>query len=95
MNFGLDIGTLSAAVLLIGALAFLLGLALDGIMARGGYGPVGNTLIIAAGCVLGLVIAQRSGILRGDLTMASATGLAGAFLALGALALLKTYLTRH
>lgn len=94
MGAELDTYGLITALALVGMLAFLLGLAMDGIMDREGFGPLGNMSIIAGGFFLGFGIANHYGIILGDLTMASATGLAGAFLALGLLALLKALLSR-
>lgn len=94
MSLDLDPGMMAATLLLVACLALLLGLALDGLMDRGGFGPLGNMAIITGGFFLGFLIANHFGIISGDLAMASATGLAGAFLTLAVSALIKAWYWR-
>jgi len=82
------------AVVMVAMFAFLLGLALDHIMGGDGFGATGNMLIITAGFFLGVFGVNSWGIRLNDATMAVGTGLAGAFVALMVLVLVKGALSR-
>ena len=78
----------------VGIMSFILAMALNAIMGEDGFGPVGNAVFITAGFFLSIFIANNFGFRLGDLKMAIAMGLAGAFACLTVLAVLKAALNR-
>lgn len=89
MLWNLDTSWLLMAVAVVGLLSFLLGLALNALIGRDGFGPIGNAVIVTAGFFLGIFLANSYGLVLRDLTLATATGLTGAFVSLAMLALVK------
>lgn len=94
MIWNLDTSWLMMAVAIVSMLSFFLGMALDGVMGEDGFGAFWNTVIITCGFFLGIVLANMYGIYLKDLKLAMITGLCGAFLSLGTLAVSKSVLAR-
>ncbi len=72
---------------------FIVGHAMDGIMGGQGFGPLGNTLILASGFVLGASGVQNTG-LYSSIDVLTAYSIAAAFLVLLATAVVKRYVLR-
>ncbi len=94
MLWNLDFVWLLLAVAAVSIVAFGLSIGLDAIMGEEGFGPTGNMVVITAGFFLSIFTANSLGIRLADLTMASAAGIAGAFLCLLVLVMLKAALNR-
>jgi hypothetical protein len=94
MLWNLGSGWLLLAFVVVGIFSFILAMGLNAIMGEDGFGAVGNAVIITAGFFLAISVANHLGYRLTDLTRASVTGLAGAFLCLTALAALKAALNR-
>jgi len=94
MVWNLDTTWLFLAVAFVAMFAFMLGMALDGVMGDDGFGATGNMIVITAGFFLGVFCANSWGYRLNDLTVAVATGLGGAFVTLTVLALLKAAVGR-
>lgn len=94
MLSSLDTSSLILAIAIVAILSLMLGMALDGVMQDDGFGPFGNMIVITAGFFLGILAANRWGIRFGELEIAVATGLGGAFLALLLLSLAKAGIER-
>jgi hypothetical protein len=94
MLWNLETGWLMMAIAMVAVIAFFFGAALNVIMREDGFGPVGNMAVFTAGFFAGIFAANSYGIAMPDLTLATATGLAGAFVAIAVLALVKAGLAR-
>jgi hypothetical protein len=94
MLSSLDTSSLIFAIAIVAILSLMLGMALDGVMQDDGFGPFGNMIVITVGFFLGIFAANRWGIRFGELEIAVATGLGGAFLALLLLSLPKAGIER-
>jgi hypothetical protein len=94
MLMNLDPTWMMMAFAVVAILSFIFGMALDGLLGDEGFGPVGNTIVVTAGFFLGIFAANLYGIRFYDMKMAVATGLVGAFVSLGILAMVKAGLAR-
>jgi hypothetical protein len=94
MLWNLDSSWLLMAIAVVTMISYPFGLALHGVMGSDGFGPLGNMIVVATGFFLGILTANSYGLTLRDLTLATGTGLAGAGLSLGALAMLKAGLNR-
>lgn len=94
MLWNLETGWLMMAIAMVAVIAFFFGAALNVIMREDGFGPVGNMAVFTAGFFAAIFAANSYGISMPDLTFATATGLAGAFVAIAVLALVKAGLAR-
>lgn len=94
MLWNLEPGWLMMAIAMVAVLAFFFGAALDAIMKEDGFGPVGNMLLFTAGFFGAVLIANSFGITLHDLRLAVAWGLAGAFVLISLLSLVKASLAR-
>ncbi|MEP9373023.1 hypothetical protein [Mesorhizobium sp. KR1-2] len=94
MLWNLEPGWLMMAVASVAVIALFFGTALDAIMDDDGFGPVGNMVLFTAGFFAAILAANCRGIAMRDLTFAMATGLAGAFVTIGMLALVKAGMAR-
>ncbi|HEV7254192.1 MAG TPA: hypothetical protein VGN97_13995 [Mesorhizobium sp.] len=94
MIWNLDAAWLLMAVAAVMVMAFFFGTALHAVMGEDGFGPNGNMILFTAGFMGAIVVANLYGVSLRDLKLAAATGLGGAFSAIGALALAKAGLTR-
>jgi hypothetical protein len=94
MLWNLDPAWLMMSVALVAVLSFFFGSIMDAIMRDDGFGPVGNMAVITIGFFTAIFAANWNGIAMPNLTLAMATGLAGAFFILAALAALKAGLAR-
>ncbi len=82
------------AIATVSILSFFLGMALDGVMGKDGFGAVGNTVVITTGFFLGIFVANSYGIYLKDLKLAITAGLCGALICLATLAISKSVLAR-
>ncbi len=94
MIWNLEPGWMMMAIAGVAVIAFFFGSALDAIMREDGFGATGNMLLFTAGFFAAVLIANTSGINLGDLKLAVAWGLGGAFTTVGVLALLKAGMAR-
>jgi len=94
MLWNLDTGWLLMAVAAVCIIAFIFGTALDAIMRDDGFGPTGNMVVFATGFFTAILALNSYGVPLRDLTVANATGLAGAFLSISILAVMKAALQR-
>jgi hypothetical protein len=94
MLWSLEPGWLMMTVATVSALAFFFGSALDAIMHDDGFGSTGNTVLFTIGFFGSVLIANHYGVNLRDLKAAVGYGLAGAFVLVGGLALLKAGLQR-
>jgi len=90
----LDVTWLFMAIAVVAIFSFILGMALDSLMAGDGFGPIGNMMVVTGGFFLGIFLANLYGIRFYDLQSAVGTGLIGAFVSLGLLSFLKAQLGR-
>lgn len=81
-------------VFTVGAISFILSIALDKVMGDDGFGAWGNTAIIVGGFFMAILGFNLYGTRLSDLQVATAVGLARAFVALGTMAILKAALLR-
>lgn len=90
-------GMSSQMLMLVAALGlmggFIVGHAMHGIMGDQGFGPFGNTLVLASGFVLGISGVERSG-LSPTIDILTAYAIAAAFTVLFATALFKRFVLR-
>ena len=94
MIWNLPAAWLLMAVASVSVLAFFFGSALNAIMREDGFGPLGNMAVFTVGFFGAIYIANLNDILLRDMTLASATGLAGAFVLIAVLALFKAAVGR-
>ncbi len=83
--------------ILIGCVAiigFILAMALDAIMQRDGFGPIGNTVVVTGGFFLTIAGFNFFGYRMDDIQYATMAGLAGAFISVAVLAFAKAMLNR-
>jgi hypothetical protein len=74
--------------------SFFLGNAMDGVFGGDGFGIFGNMLIIAAGFFIGIWVSRYLGYPIGNFRFGIVVGLAGSFVSLLVLAVLKAVLNR-
>jgi hypothetical protein len=74
--------------------SFFLGNAMDGVLGRHGFGVFGNMIVIAAGFLIGIWVSRYLGYPIGNFRFGIMVGLAGSFVSLLVLALLKGLLNR-
>lgn len=72
---------------------YLVGQAMDGVMGRLAFGPIGNMVILTVGFYLGLMLFERSR-LAGGIELHFVAGVSAAFLCLVILATLKRLVLR-
>ncbi|MEP9399287.1 hypothetical protein [Mesorhizobium sp. KR2-14] len=92
--WNLEYGWLMMAVAMVAVIAFIFGAALDVLMRDDGFGPIGNMTLFTAGFFAAIFAVNCYGIPLRDLTLATATGLCGAFVTIAVLALAKAGLSR-
>lgn len=78
----LDFMWLTLTIATVSILSFFLGYAIHGLIGRQGYGAYGNAAIISGGFFAAIYGANWYGIRFTDVTMATMTGVAGAFICL-------------
>jgi uncharacterized membrane protein YeaQ/YmgE (transglycosylase-associated protein family) len=74
--------------------SFFIASAMDGVLSADGFGVIGNQVIIVAGFYLGIWTARHFGYSVSNFTYSVVIGLAGAFIALLVLAIIKALLSR-
>jgi hypothetical protein len=94
MLWNVGTGWLVLAITVVVILSFILALGLDAVMGKDGFGATGNLIIISTGFFMGILVANMLGYRLADLSAATMTGLAGAFVSLFTLASLKLILNR-
>jgi hypothetical protein len=94
MIWNLDTSWLLMAVATVVVLSFFFGSALDYLMRDDGFGSTGNMMIVSTGFFLGIVSANRQGYDLHEMHLAVLVGLAGAFVCLGTMTLLKAMIAR-
>lgn len=82
------------AVFTVGAVSFILSLALDRIMGDDGFGAWGNTAVIMGGFFLAIFATNLYGRNLADIQIATAVGVSGAFVTLAVLTLCKAMLLK-
>lgn len=90
----LDPMWLTMMVATVSILSFFLGYAIHGLIGRQGYGAYGNAIIIAGGFFAAIYGANWYGFRFTDVTIATMTGVGGAFLCLLTLTGLKLMMSR-
>lgn len=94
MIWNLDPQWLLIAFACVGILSFMLGLALDGIMGKDGFGAVMNAVIITGSFFGTIYLCNMMGISLRRLEVAVPYGLTGSFAVFSFLALVKAGLSR-
>jgi hypothetical protein len=94
MIWNLDIVWLSILISCVTIIGFIFALALDAIMRRDGFGPVGNTFVLTGGFFLTIFAFNMMGHRMNDLHYAAVAGLVGAFVCVVVLAIGKALLNR-
>lgn len=94
MLWNLDTGWLLMAIAAVCVIGFFVGSALESIMGEDGFGPTGNMVVFVAGFFTAIFALNSYGISLRDVTLATSSGLAGAFVSICTLALLKAAVTR-
>jgi hypothetical protein len=94
MIWNLETAWLLMAVATVAVLSFFFGSALNYVMRDDGFGATGNTTIVSTGFFLGIVAVNRQGYDLHDMHVAILVGLAGAFVCLSLLTLLKAMIAR-
>lgn len=85
---------LMMAVATVVVFSFFLGSAIDTLMREDGFGITGNMVIIFGGFFLAILAANRQGYSLHELHRAIMVGLAGAFVCLATLTLIKALVAR-
>ena len=85
---------LALAFGMIAILTFLLGIMVDALVGDEAFGPVGNMMVMMAGFLAAIQLANHEGVAFRGLDTAPGAGLAGAFAALVLLALVTAGLNR-
>lgn len=91
----MDTGGLAIGLTVVAAIAFLSGTVLDAVVKENGFGPTGNALLVTAGFLTAVYLANRQGLIFADLKLAAAYGLGGGFALFSVLALIKAGLARR
>lgn len=94
MIWNLDTPWLLMAIAIVVVLSLFFGAALDYLMREDGFGSTGNMIIVSTGFFLGILAANQHGYDLHEMHRAVMVGLAGAFVCLSALTLLKAILVR-
>lgn len=94
MIWNLGAGWLVMAIAVVAIVSFILSLALDAIMRRDGFGPIGNAVVITGSFFLSLYLVNLYGIRFRDVAEAVMMGIGGAFICFFVLALCKVVLNR-
>jgi hypothetical protein len=94
MIWNLDFIWLAILVGCVSILGFILALALDAIMQRDGFGPIGNTFVVTGGFFLTIFGFNFFGYRMNDIQYATMAGLGGAFVSVAVLAVAKALLNR-
>ncbi|MBO6724205.1 MAG: hypothetical protein JJ911_00910 [Rhizobiaceae bacterium] len=82
MIWDVDIGWLFMAVSAVAAFAYMLALLMESTLGGETLGPFGNATLITAGFFLAIIAVNYQGIAVSELKMAMVVGLAGSFLLL-------------
>lgn len=94
MISNLDAGWLLMAVTVVAIFSFMIGLALDALVADDGFGAIGNMMVLTGGFFLAIVLANRYGYDFDELINGCLFGICGAFACFSTLALAKAGLSR-
>jgi hypothetical protein len=94
MLLTLDPMWLMLSVSTVAVLCYFFGAAIDALMREDGFGAFGNGLIMSGGFFLAILAANYRGYRLSELHFAVMLGLAGAFLLLTSLALLRALVKR-
>lgn len=94
MIWNLGFGWLALMIGCVTILAFILAMALDALMGRDGFGPVGNAVVLTAGFFLSIYLFNTFGYNLADMKWGAGAGVLGAFVAISSLATLKGLLNR-
>ena len=94
MIWNLDAMWLMMAIALVVVLSYFFGSALDALMRDDGFGANGNAVIVACGFFLTILGANYQGYNLRDMHQAIIVGLAGAFVVLASLTLLRAVVRR-
>jgi hypothetical protein len=94
MIWNLDTAWLLMAIATVVVLSFFFGAALDYLMRDDGFGSTGNMIIVSVGFFLGIVAVNQQGYDLHELHRAVMVGLAGAFVCLALMTLLKGMIAR-
>lgn len=94
MLWNLDPAWLMMAIAAVVVIALLFGSVLDLLTREDGFGPIGNMVVFASGFFAAIILVNVYGISLRDLTLATVTGLGGAFVSFAILMLLKAGASR-
>jgi hypothetical protein len=89
MLWNLDPAWLMMAIAIVLVASVIFGSVLDAIVHEDGFGPIGNMIVFAGGFFAAIFLVNSYGISLRDLTLATVTGIGGAFVCFLMLALLK------
>lgn len=89
MLWNLDPAWLMMAVAIVLVASLIFGSVLDAILREDGFGPVGNMIVFAGGFFAAILSVNAYGIGLRDLTLATVTGVGGAFICFFLLTVLK------
>jgi hypothetical protein len=91
---GPDIGLYISMVLFGTAGAYIVGIAMNGLMGDDGFGSIPNAIILISGGFLGFYLPKYFYFLMGDVTLRAVLVVSGAFLSLALLATFKAVASR-
>lgn len=94
MIWNLGFGWLVMMIGCVTILAFILAMALDALMGREGFGPVGNAFVLTCGFFLSIYLFNIYGYNLSDMKWGAGAGIMGAFVGITSLALVKGMLSR-
>jgi hypothetical protein len=94
MLWNLDGTWLTMAVAAVVVLSYFFGAAMDALVREDGFGATGNAAILASGFFLAILAVNYEGHALRELHFAVMVGLAGAFVGLTALTLVKALIAR-
>ena len=94
MIWNLGFGWLVLMIGCVAILAFILAMALDALMGRDGFGPVGNAVVLTSGFFLSIFLFNSFGYNLADMKWGAGAGVLGAFVAITSLATFKGLLNR-
>ncbi|MDW6026121.1 hypothetical protein SAZ10_30615 [Mesorhizobium sp. BAC0120] len=94
MLWNLDASWLMMAIATVAVLSYFFGAALDALMREDGFGSFGNALIISGSFFASILGANHEGYNLREMHAAVLVGLAGAFVVLVSLAVVKALLAR-
>ncbi|MGY6708044.1 MAG: hypothetical protein ACXIVF_06920 [Rhizobiaceae bacterium] len=94
MIWNLGFGWLTLMIGCVTILAFILAMALDALMGRESFGPVGNAFVLTGSFFLSIYLFNIFGYNLSDMKWGAGAGVLGAFVGISSLAVVKGLLNR-